>query len=147
MIENAKGYDAKDDRLSGEPNQMNIQSMYSDIDLDADEMEMEYQATFEELIEFINHYLSNEDGSDYTNEVVDVIFNRNVLINESEIIMNLRNSVGIISRRTTLEHHPLVHDVERELQQIKTEQDEELEMYDPYANTFPRNDVIEDEVE
>ena len=35
LIENAMGYDAKDDRLSGNPNQMNIQSMYSDIDLDA----------------------------------------------------------------------------------------------------------------
>lgn len=29
------GFDAKDDRLSGNPNQMNIQSMYSDIDTDA----------------------------------------------------------------------------------------------------------------
>lgn len=35
LIENAKSYDAKDDRLSGNPNQMNIQSMYADIDLDA----------------------------------------------------------------------------------------------------------------
>ena len=34
IIENARGYDAKDDRMSGDPNQMNIQSMYSDIDLD-----------------------------------------------------------------------------------------------------------------
>lgn len=34
LIENAMGYDAKDDRLSGNPNQMNIQSMYSDIDTD-----------------------------------------------------------------------------------------------------------------
>ncbi len=34
LIENAGGYDAKEDRLSGNPNQINIQSM-SDIDLDA----------------------------------------------------------------------------------------------------------------
>ena len=32
LIENARGYDAKDERMSGNPNQMNIQSMYSDID-------------------------------------------------------------------------------------------------------------------
>ena len=49
MIENARGYDAKDDRLGGNPNQMNIQSMYSDIDLDANGMETEFQAAFEEL--------------------------------------------------------------------------------------------------
>ena len=35
LIENARGYDAKSDKLAGNPNQMNIQSMYSDIDLDA----------------------------------------------------------------------------------------------------------------
>ena len=34
IIENGRGYDAKDDRMTNNPNQMNIQSMYSDIDLD-----------------------------------------------------------------------------------------------------------------
>ena len=43
-------YDAKDDRMSGDPNQMNIQSMYSDIDLDANGIEMEFQASMEELL-------------------------------------------------------------------------------------------------
>ena len=49
------GYDAKDDRLSGNPNQMNIQSMYSDIDLDANDMETEFQAAFEEILWFAVH--------------------------------------------------------------------------------------------
>ena len=41
------GYDAKDDRIIvGNPNQMNIQSMYSDIDLDANGIETEFQAAF-----------------------------------------------------------------------------------------------------
>lgn len=49
LIENAMGYDAKDDRLSGNPNQMNIQSMYSDIDIDANDTEAEAQAAFEDI--------------------------------------------------------------------------------------------------
>ncbi len=52
IIENARGYDAKDDRLNGTPNQMNIRSMYSDIDLDANGMETEFQAAFEDLLFF-----------------------------------------------------------------------------------------------
>ena len=36
------GYDGKDSKLSGNPNQMNIKSMYSDIDLDANRMEIEF---------------------------------------------------------------------------------------------------------
>ena len=68
IIENAMGYDAKDDRMSGNPNQMNIQSMYSDIDLDANSMETEFQASFEELLWFINVHLFNASFGDFEGE-------------------------------------------------------------------------------
>ncbi len=57
ITEIGRGFDAKDDRLSNNPNQMNIQSMYADMDLDAGDMELEYQAAFEELFEFLFAYL------------------------------------------------------------------------------------------
>ena len=60
IIENAMGYDAKDDRLSGTPNQMNILSMYSDIELDANSMETEFQASLEELLWFVNVHFGNQ---------------------------------------------------------------------------------------
>ena len=44
---------------------MNIQSVYSDIDLDANNMEIEYQASFEELLWFINAHLSNTGRGDF----------------------------------------------------------------------------------
>ncbi len=44
LIENVRGFDEKDERLSGTPNELNIRSMYSDIDLDANAMETEFQA-------------------------------------------------------------------------------------------------------
>ena len=65
IIENAMGYDAKDDRMSGNPNQMNIQSMYSDIDLDANGMETEYQSSMEELLWFLNMHLINIGMGDF----------------------------------------------------------------------------------
>jgi len=83
LIENAGGYDAKDDRLSGNPNQMNIQSMYSDIDLDANGMETEFQAAFEQLLWFVNQDLKTKGAGDFEQEEITVIFNRDILINES----------------------------------------------------------------
>ena len=65
IIENARGYDAKDDRMSGNPNQMNIQSMYSDIDLDANGIEMEFQASMEELLWFVNQHLANTGRGEF----------------------------------------------------------------------------------
>lgn len=84
IIENGMGYDAKDDRLSGNPNQMNIQSMYSDIDLDANDMETELQAAFEEILWFVNAHLANTGQGNFDGEEVNIIFNRDILINESE---------------------------------------------------------------
>lgn len=136
LIENAMGYDAKDDRLSGNPNQMNIQSMYSDIDIDANDTETEYQAAFEEILWFVNAHLSNMGYGNFENEDVTIIFNRDILINETETITNIKNSVGILSNQTLVAQHPYVEDVEDELRKIEEEkqkeQEEMLKQYDPF---------------
>lgn len=138
IIENARGYDAKDDRMSGDPNQMNIQSMYSDIDLDANGIEMEFQASMEELLWFINKHLANTGGRSFEGEDVTVIFDRDVLINETEAINNCKNSVGILSDETIVKMHPWVTDPEQELQRIKDEKEEAMQA-DPYQAAFLAN--------
>lgn len=136
LIENAMGYDAKDDRLSGNPNQMNIQSMYSDIDLDANGMETEFQASFEELLWFINTHLANTGAGDYSNDEVNIIFNRDILINESEAIANCKASVGIISNETIVGQHPWIDDIEREQERLKKEKQQLMDEYSEYQNAF-----------
>ena len=138
IIESARGYDAKDDRMSGDPNQMNIQSMYSDIDLDANGIEMEFQASMEELLWFINKHLANTGGRSFEGEDVTVIFDRDVLINETEAINNCKNSVGILSDETIVKMHPWVTDPEQELQRIKDEKEEAMQA-DPYQAAFLAN--------
>lgn len=125
LIENAMGYDAKDDRLIGNPNQMNIQSMYSDIDLDANSMETEFQAGFEEILWFVNAHLANTGRGSFENEEIRVIFNRDMLMDEGQIIENGRNSVGIISDETIISMHPWVDDPQQELERLKKQKEEE----------------------
>ena len=146
LIENAMGYDAKDDRLSGNPNQMNIQSMYSDIDLDANDMETELQASFEEILWFVNAHLFNTGQGDFAGENINIIFNRDMLMDEGAIISNIRNSEGILSNQTLVAQHPWIKDVEDEMQKIEEEKQKALEeierqQYEP----FPRKDTMEEE--
>lgn len=136
LIENARGYDAKDDRLSGNPNQMNIQSMYSDIDLDANGMETEFQAAFEQLLWFINQDFSNRGMGDFDGEDIQITFDRDILINESEAIDNCSKSVGILSDETIVEQHPWVTDVEVELARLRKEKEEAMEQAQEYAGAF-----------
>ena len=136
LIENARGYDAKDERMGNNPNQMNIQSMYSDIDLDANGMETEFQAAFEELLWFVNQDLITQGAGDFQQEEITVIFNRDILINESEAITNCQNSVGILSTETIVEQHPWTKDAQTELERLKKEKAEAMA---DYQMAFPNN--------
>lgn len=119
IIENAMGYDAKDERLAGSPNQMRIKSIYSDIDLDANSMECEFQAAFEELFWFIDHYFMHAGLGDYSGERVQVIFNRDMIVNEGDVIDNLVKSRGLLSEETLVAMHPWVEDWQREIERLR----------------------------
>lgn len=140
IIENGRGFDAKEERMDGDPNQMNIESMYTDIDLDVNGMESEFQASFEEFRWFINQYLKDKTGVDYTDEKVEFVFNRDIFINEDAKINSCVASVGTVSNKTILAHHPWVFDVNRELDQISTEKDEEMKEMQQLNESFGNPD-------
>lgn len=121
LIENAKGFDMRDITLAGNPNQMVIQSMYADIDLDAAAMELEFAAGFRRLMEFVAVHFENLGMPGLEPEQVEVIFNRDVLVNETESIKNCVQSKGILSDETILYQHPWTSDVEKELRRLKKE--------------------------
>ena len=144
IIENAMGYDAKDDRVGSNANEMNIKSMYSDIELDANGMDTEFQAAFEELVWFLCCHLSNIHAGDYDPEDFTVEFNRNIMLNESDAISNCQNSVGLISNETILANHPWVDDVEAEMAKLKKQKDQEMEQFDPYGDFGKKPDDQKD---
>lgn len=135
IIENAMGYDAKDDRITGEPNQMNIQSMYNDVDLDANDMETEFQAALEELMWFIRCHLSNSGMGDFDLDELEIIFNRDLPMVESEVIQNIKASVGLLSDETLIAQHPWVDDVQAELERVEKQKKKEME--EMYGGAFP----------
>ena len=135
IIENAMGYDAKDDRITGEPNQMNIQSMYNDIDLDANDMETEFQAALDELLWFVRCHLANVGAGDFENDDLEIIFNRDLPMVESEVIANIKMSVGLLSDETLIAQHPWVDDPKAELKRVQEQKKRELE--EVYAGAFP----------
>lgn len=125
IIENGRGFDAKDDRMGNQPNQMNIHSMYSDIELDANDMELEFQASFEKMMEFVSAYFGINDKT--MNNQVEFIFNRDLPINEADTINNCRNSVGILSTETIIANHPWTVDTAEELERLTAEQLEQMD--------------------
>ena len=109
--------------------------MYSDIVLDANGIETEFQASFEELLWFVNQHLANTGKGDFEGEQVDITFNRDILINEKEVVEVLEKS-PYLSEETRIAQHPYVKDVQLEMKRKKQEQQEQMAMYDNYDETF-----------
>lgn len=141
VIRNCRGYDIDELKSSGSPNEMTIKSVYSEIDLDANEIETEYQSSFEQLLWFINAHLKNTGKGDFENEDLDIIFNRDMMVNESQVITDINNSSSLLSKRTLIANHPWIDDVDSELELVKKEEEENI---DQYANAFgaaaPKNE-------
>ena len=118
LVENARGYDARDLRAAGTPNEMNLRSVYSDMDLDANRMEAEFQASFQELLYFFNLALKAAGRGDFTGRQAELIFNRDTIVNESQVIQDVKNSQGLLSQETLVAQHPWVKDVSAELARL-----------------------------
>lgn len=115
LIENAMGYDAKGDKLGNNPNQLVMKSMFLDIDLDISEAEVEFKYAFENLRELIDEYFELYGYGYFEEERVEIVFNRDCLINESEAIDNCIKSREILSEQTVMLQHPWVKNVDEEL--------------------------------
>lgn len=102
-----------------------LKYLYADLDLDCNGIEREFQASLEQLLYFIFQYYRLLTEADYSKEKVDFIFNRDIIINETEAIGNCVSSIGILSDKTILANHPWVTDLIREEKMIKEENNKE----------------------
>jgi len=78
--------------------------------------------------------LANTGTGDFEDEEVKVIFNRDMLINESEVIDNCQKSVGLLSDETILENHTWVNDPKKEMERLKQQRKNEMEAYKPFGD-------------
>lgn len=126
IYEFGRGVDTQAENFGGDKSGIALKYLYADLDMDANLMETEFQASLEQLLWFINTHLYNTTGVDYSGESVDFIFNRDIMINESQVIEDIKNSMGILSEETLVANHPYVTDVQAELDRKSSERDKEM---------------------
>lgn len=105
-----------------------LRFQYADLDMDCSQMELQFRWAIYHLIEnFIKPDLYNK-GMDYMNAKYQLIFNTDIMLNETETINNLVLSKGIVSDQTLISNHPFVNDVQKELELIEAQKQKELDM-------------------
>lgn len=138
LIENCRGYDAKDDSVGGNANQMHISAMFNDIDIDANEMEAEFQASLADLLFFVKSHLANTGKGDFEADEIQFVFNRDLMMNETEILDGLVKAGAQIPNRLLLAQVPFIDDVD-EAEKLLDQQaeKEQAQFTDPFS--MPNN--------
>lgn len=130
IYEFGRGVDTQSDKFGNSPSGIALRFLYSDLDMDANDLESEFQAGLEQLLWFIDTHLANTNKGDFSEEPVEFIFNRDILINETEAVKNAKDSIGIISDETIVANHPWPTNTQDELERIKNEQEADQKRFD-----------------
>lgn len=125
IYEFGRGVDTQSENM-GNASGVALKFRYADLDMDANNMDTEFQASFEKLLWFVNQYYILTGQGDFTGESVSIVFNRDIIISESDVIKDCQASKGLISDKTIISNHPYVEDVDAELEQMAREEDEAL---------------------
>jgi SPP1 family phage portal protein len=112
------------DKYGNSPSGISLKFLYAGLDLKCNHLEVEFKRAFEQLLYFVNVYLFEDGQGSYENEDVELIFNRDIQINETEAIDNCVSSEDVISDETIVANHPWVNDVEGELEKLKKQREE-----------------------
>lgn len=143
IYELGRGVDTREQGL-GDASGVALRFRYSDLDMDCNILEAEMQSSIEHLMWFINTHYNLMGLGDYTEESLEVIFNRDIVIAETEAVENCEKSVGILDDKTVRENHPwYTPDVEDRLAKQIAEQQKE---FDGYRDTFPPTEKKDGEV-
>ena len=139
IYEFGRGVDTKGDDLDNAASGVALKHRYGDLDLDCNILEAEFQSSIEHMLWFINVYMSETKKGDFTDEKVNVIFNRDIIISETEAITNCANSGGILDDQTIRENHPWYNE-EVEVR-LKKQEAALLKEIEGKGDTFPPKEV------
>lgn len=129
IYEAAGNIDTQENSL-GNASGVALKFRYSDLDLDCNDLENEFQQSIEQLLWFIDQYTRNTRGYELKLDTFQYTFNRDTIINESEAIQNIQASRGILDDKTLRENHPwYTKEVEQRLKEELNEDYHYLETF------------------
>lgn len=111
-----------------------LRFIYADLDMDCVDWGSEVKWSLVKLMWFIQQDIMSKTGNDYTNVAYDIVFNTDVIVNESETILNCMNSAGVISDETIAANHPWTLDAKREMEMRKKETEQTYELEAEYGS-------------
>ena len=129
LYEVGRGVDTQDDKI-GTASGVAMKFLYADLDLDCSGIEGAFAEGFDKMVRFIGLFYSLMGRGDFADARAEIILNRDIIISEMDAVEQCAGLAGLLSKRTVLENHPWVVNVEEELGRLKSEAAEKEEPKD-----------------
>lgn len=132
IIEGGQSVSKDPEKLANAPSGIALQMMYSSLDLKTSIMAQEFNKGIAMLRYFVNTFMDIKHiGS--SDQKIKIVFNIDMKTDETETIQNCATSRGVVSDKTILANHPWVEDAEKELEELKKQNDEN----NPFKDKVP----------
>jgi SPP1 family phage portal protein len=117
------GVDTKVDNLGNAPSGESLKFQFSNLELKAKDSEEEIRTFVKNSVEIANVYLTEkENKKPVVMSDLSMDFTYNTIINLKDLLEGNEKATGVVSKRTQLENHPYVKDVEEEMERIENEE-------------------------
>ena len=113
-----------------------LRFLYADLDLDCVGWSIEEEASITQLVWFVLVDIKNRTGKDYMDVRYNIIFNRDMIVNETETITNCQTSVGIVSDETVIANHPWTKEVKKEIENIVADKKRDMELENSFVDNY-----------
>ena len=120
ILEFGQGVYKDIDNLGGSVSGIMIKMLYTSLELKTDVFGRYFSKGINQIAEFLGQAMNITDTK------IDVVFNKDIAINETEVIDNILKSSSIVSRETLLANHPWVKEVEEEIKLLDQYKEENL---------------------
>lgn len=120
LYETGRGVDTQTETL-GNASGVTMKFLYADLDLDCAGIESAFAAGFAEMVRFIGLFYGLMGEGDFADVPAEIILNRDIIVNEGDSIDQCVSSAALLSKKTVLENHPWVVNVEEELERLCAE--------------------------
>lgn len=120
IYQEGQGVDTNTDKFGNSPSGIALKFLFSLLDMKANVLERKFTKSLKKFMWFVCEYAEISGIGNFEANKITFTFNKSMLMNDLEQIQMINQSPEL-STRTKLENHPMVSDVEQELERLEEE--------------------------
>ena len=133
------GIDIEDEKIGNAPSGVALKFRYANLKHKCELVSPSLKRVIKEFYWFMLADYNRRNGTAYNADSIKVTLNYSQIANDMETVQILATSEGMLSKKTQIENHPLVTDVNDELERLEEEEKSREDKYNDLNMTKPQD--------